>query len=44
MSQIDFKTESKTSLKNNSNLNGEYFMIFSGSINCTKAKHKHKMS
>ena len=35
------KTESKISLKIFPILNGDYFLIFSDNINCTKAKHKH---
>ena len=35
------KTESKTSLKIIPILNGDYFLIFSDNINCTRAKHKH---
>ena len=35
------KTESKTSLKIIPILNGDYFLIFSDNINCTKAKHEH---
>ena len=35
------KIESKTSLKIIPILNGDYFLIFSDNINCTRAKHKH---
>ena len=41
MSQIDFKTESKTSLKIIPILNGDYFLIFNDNINCTRAEQKH---
>ena len=33
------KTESKNSLKIITILNGDYFLIFSDNINCSKAKH-----
>ena len=41
MSQIDFKTEYKTSIKIIPILNRDYFLIFNDNINCTRAEHKH---